>query len=82
MRTTHRSALSGAVLAMSAVALLALAGCNTMRGLGQDTQAGGRAVERSAKETQQQLEERQRREREQQQNPGAAPPSSTAPPSA
>lgn len=38
-----------ALLVAIAVALSSLAaGCNTMEGLGQDTQAGGRALERSA----------------------------------
>jgi len=30
-------------------ALLALAGCNTMRGLGQDIEKAGSAIEKSAK---------------------------------
>ena len=30
------------------LAALALAGCNTMAGLGEDTQAAGQALERSA----------------------------------
>lgn len=34
------------LLAASVLALLA--GCNTVEGLGQDVQAGGRAVERTA----------------------------------
>lgn len=32
-----------------------LAACNTMEGLGQDVQAGGRAVERSADDTQKKM---------------------------
>lgn len=67
-----RKALFAAVL--GCFALGAVAGCNTIRGLGQDTQAGGRAVERTADETQQQLEERQRREQQQQPSTGAPPP--------
>lgn len=30
------------------LAALALAGCNTVQGIGQDVQAGGRAIERAA----------------------------------
>jgi entericidin B len=38
-----------ALAAILAAAVLSLvAGCNTMEGVGQDVQAGGRAVERSA----------------------------------
>jgi len=33
---------------LSAGVLALLAGCNTMEGVGQDVQAGGRAVERAA----------------------------------
>ncbi|MCL4760541.1 MAG: entericidin A/B family lipoprotein [Burkholderiales bacterium] len=33
---------------ISAGVLALLAGCNTMEGVGQDVQAGGRAVERAA----------------------------------
>ena len=33
---------------LAAAALSTVAGCNTMEGVGQDVQAGGRAVERSA----------------------------------
>lgn len=33
---------------LSAAVLALLAGCNTMEGVGQDVQAGGRAVERAA----------------------------------
>ncbi len=72
MRIAHRAA-SFAVLA----AVVALGGCNTIRGLGQDTQAGGRAVERTANETQQQIEERQRREQE---NSGSSSTTTTPPP--
>ena len=35
-----------AILASAVLSLLA--GCNTMEGVGQDVQAGGRAVERAA----------------------------------
>jgi entericidin B len=38
-----------ALAAILAAAVLSfIAGCNTVEGLGQDVQAGGRAVERSA----------------------------------
>ena len=38
-----------AITAFLAAAVLSLlAGCNTMEGVGQDVQAGGRAVERAA----------------------------------
>lgn len=39
-----------AILALFAalLAALTLAGCNTVHGLGQDVQAGGRAIERAA----------------------------------
>jgi entericidin B len=38
-----------ALAAILAAAVLSMvAGCNTMEGVGQDVQAGGRAVERSA----------------------------------
>jgi predicted small secreted protein len=38
-----------ALAAIIAAAVLSLvAGCNTMEGVGQDVQAGGRAVERAA----------------------------------
>ncbi|HVE48326.1 MAG TPA: entericidin A/B family lipoprotein [Casimicrobiaceae bacterium] len=38
-----------AIAALLAAAFLAtLVGCNTMEGVGQDVQAGGRAIERSA----------------------------------
>jgi predicted small secreted protein len=33
---------------LSAAVLALLAGCNTVEGVGQDVQAGGRAVERAA----------------------------------
>ena len=33
---------------LTAAVLSLLAGCNTVEGLGQDVQAGGRAVERAA----------------------------------
>lgn len=33
---------------LAAAVLSFLAGCNTMEGVGQDVQAGGRAVERAA----------------------------------
>ena len=33
---------------MTAIALVALAGCNTMEGVGQDVSATGRAVEKAA----------------------------------
>ncbi|HEX6945563.1 MAG TPA: entericidin A/B family lipoprotein [Casimicrobiaceae bacterium] len=33
---------------MSAAVLALIAGCNTVEGVGQDVQAGGRAVERAA----------------------------------
>jgi len=62
-RSPPRAAAFGILML---AALAALPACNTIRGIGRDTQAGGRAVERTATETQQQMEERQRREREQQ----------------
>jgi entericidin B len=38
-----------AITAILAAAMLSLlAGCNTVEGMGQDVQAGGRAVERAA----------------------------------
>jgi entericidin B len=41
-----------AFVAVIAAALLSMvAGCNTMEGMGQDVQAGGRAVERAADKT-------------------------------
>lgn len=33
----------------SLLALTALTGCNTVQGVGQDVQAGGKAIERAAK---------------------------------
>jgi entericidin B len=41
-----------AFLAILAAAVLSMvAGCNTVEGMGQDVQAGGRAVERAADKT-------------------------------
>lgn len=71
MTRPTRAAASGLALL---AALVALPACNTIRGLGEDTQAGGRAVERTATETQQQMEERERREREQGQTTSPTPP--------
>lgn len=36
-------------IVLSLLALLALAGCNTVQGVGKDIQAGGKAVEKVAK---------------------------------
>jgi entericidin B len=36
-------------LILSACFALGLAGCNTLEGIGQDVQAGGRAIEKAAK---------------------------------
>jgi entericidin B len=36
---------------LAAAVLSFVAGCNTMEGVGQDVQAGGRAVERAADKT-------------------------------
>lgn len=36
-------------LMLSLIAVLALAGCNTVQGVGKDIQAGGKAVEKVAK---------------------------------
>ncbi|PAT39616.1 hypothetical protein CK623_09495 [Vandammella animalimorsus] len=41
-------AIASSILA-TLVAALALAGCNTVQGVGQDVQQGGRAIERAAK---------------------------------
>ena len=38
-----------AALALLAGIVLGLAGCNTIEGIGQDVQAGGRAIEKAAK---------------------------------
>jgi predicted small secreted protein len=38
-----------AALAALFAAVLAIAGCNTIEGIGQDVQAGGRAIEKAAK---------------------------------
>jgi entericidin A len=40
---------SGVLIAFGLGALLILAGCNTMRGIGQDVQRAGSAVENAAK---------------------------------
>lgn len=36
-------------LVASVFALIGLAGCNTVQGVGQDVQAGGKAIEKAAK---------------------------------
>jgi len=38
-----------AALVLLAGFVLGLAGCNTIEGIGQDVQAGGRAIEKAAK---------------------------------
>ena len=38
-----------AALALVAGFVMGLAGCNTIEGIGQDVQAGGRALEKAAK---------------------------------
>lgn len=38
-----------------AMAALALAGCNTVEGLGKDLKAGGQAIERTARDVKQKL---------------------------
>ena len=43
MKTTRFYRLLAVILAAAA-----LAGCNTMKGFGQDVQRGGRAIERAA----------------------------------
>ena len=40
------------ILIAAALALLALAGCNTIKGAGKDIQAGGAAVQEEATEAQ------------------------------
>ena len=40
--------LKRSLLAMMILPLLALGACNTIEGAGQDTQAAGRAIERTA----------------------------------
>ena len=40
------------ILIAAALALLALAGCNTIKGAGQDITAGGQAVQEEATEAQ------------------------------
>ncbi len=54
MTTTHQKA------ALAALALIlaggALTACNTVRGAGQDVQAGGQAVEEAAEDVQDDLE--------------------------
>ena len=40
------------ILIAAALALLALAGCNTVKGAGQDVKAGGQAVQEEATEAQ------------------------------
>ena len=40
------------ILIAAALALLALAGCNTVKGAGQDVKAAGQAVQEEAAETQ------------------------------
>jgi predicted small secreted protein len=41
------------ILVAAALALLALAGCNTIEGAGEDITAGGQAVQEEANEAQQ-----------------------------
>jgi entericidin B len=48
-------ALTSLALLLLAGATTLLSGCNTMRGLGQDTSAAGRALSNSAEETKEKL---------------------------
>ena len=41
--------LSLIVAALAALAAVSLAGCNTIRGLGQDIEKGGEAIQRATK---------------------------------
>ena len=43
------------ILIAAAVALLALAGCNTIKGAGQDIKSGGQAIQQEATEAQQSM---------------------------
>ena len=43
------------ILIAAALALFALAGCNTVKGAGQDIKAGGAAVQQEATEAQQSM---------------------------
>jgi predicted small secreted protein len=43
-----RKLLSAVLLGTFAAGLLAMSGCNTMRGAGQDIQKGGQSLENSA----------------------------------
>jgi entericidin B len=42
-------------LLLASVAALALSACNTIAGMGEDVQAGGQAVERTAEDTQRRM---------------------------
>ena len=48
----QRKLLTLAMLSALVLGLTALAGCNTMDGMGQDMEAAGEAVSESARETQ------------------------------
>ena len=47
MNTYHRSTL--VALALSLIAALTFSGCNTMRGLGEDTERAGEEIKDAAK---------------------------------
>ena len=42
-------------MVLAALSALALAGCNTAEGIGKDVQAGGKAIEKSAKDVKKKL---------------------------
>mgnify|MGYP006299761511 CR=1 FL=1 len=42
---------------LAPLALIALAGCNTVSGLGQDVEAGGEAIQEGSEEVEQELDD-------------------------
>jgi predicted small secreted protein len=44
-------------LVLAPVALLALAGCNTIGGFGEDVESGGQAISDTAQEAEEEIEE-------------------------
>lgn len=45
------------VMTAAFIALLALAGCNTVKGVGKDVQAGGEAIEEGAEKVQEEIKQ-------------------------
>ena len=43
------------LLAFTCVSVLALSGCNTFRGVGEDVQAGGHGISHAASDTQEKM---------------------------